>query len=219
MASIIVPGGAREQRLFTARLEARDDGGDGESAPGLVGHAAVFNQRAVIGGMFVEVVEDKFFDVALKDEHDVRMLYNHNPDLLLARTSSGTLRLGKDKIGLTTDADLPDTSVSRDLQVLMSRGDVTQQSFSWTTAEDRWETLPDDDPDLPGGDIRYLVAVKRLYDVSPVTFPAYDQTDAALRDARALYESVHGARKTRATIEKVQQRERQLDLMSRRMTW
>lgn len=180
-----------EYRIITlpAPLEARAaDPEDEESVPGMIGHAAVYGQRALIAGLFVEQVEPGFFKPALRAKQDVRMLYNHNPDLLLARTKSKTLRLADDDIGLAVDADLPDTTSGRDLQVLLKRGDVDQMSFAWTTKEERWDVLPDDDPDYPGMDIRYLRKIDTLYDVSPVTFPAYNTTDAQLRSATELFE-------------------------------
>lgn len=143
---------------------------------GFTGHAALFNKRTWIGpkkwGFYEEVREGAFTKTIA--EGDVRMLLNHDPNLLLARSTSKTLRLEEDAIGLATDADMAPTTYARDLAVVMDRGDLTQMSFSFLPIKEEWST------DEEGDDVRTLLEVQ-LFDVSPVTFPAYTETDAALR--------------------------------------
>lgn len=140
----------------------------------LRGHASVFNQAAEMPG-HVEVIAPTAFKRALDDpKTDVRALWNHNPDHLLGRQSSGTLRLGTDSEGLEFELDLPDTTLGRDLQVLAERGDITGASFAFIPDEDTWSTRD-------GHRVRTHTSVGRLLDVSPVTFPAYEGAAVALR--------------------------------------
>lgn len=151
---------------------------DDDTTVGFKGHAAVFNKRTWIGPKkwgFWEQVGAKAFDQTL-GEADVRFLINHDPNLLLARNREAeTLRLAKDKTGLATDADL-DTrqTYTSDLVISLERKDITQMSFAFETVKDSWETLDD------GDELRTLEEV-RLWDVSVVTYPAYEDTDAGLR--------------------------------------
>lgn len=167
------------ERRFAAlqAIEVRKADDAGAGAIGLKGHAAVFGKRTYIGMKpwgFWESVRSGAFAKTIA-EGDVRFLHNHNPDLILARTAAGTLRLTEDKTGLATDADLARTSYGEDLAVSLERGDVTQMSFSFLPVKEEWSV-----DDETGEETRELLEVK-LFDVSTVTFPAYTETDAALR--------------------------------------
>lgn len=145
------------------------------------GHAAVFNQTTEIAGAFREQVDPTAFNRTIQ-RADVRFLYNHEPDSVMARTTNGTLRLSTDREGLVSDADLDskDWDVQRLLPKMESRN-VTQMSFAFRTVEEEWDDHPEDE----GLPIRTLKEVQ-LFDVSPVTFPAYEGTDAELVSVRAL---------------------------------
>jgi HK97 family phage prohead protease len=142
----------------------------------LSGYAARFNSDSEDLGGFVERIAPGAFKEALRIS-DTRCLINHNQDLILGRVSAGTLRLKEDDRGLYMSVDLPDTSYARDLAKSLERGDISQQSFAFKVAEDRFENL--DDPDKTT--VRTIERVSHLYDVSPVTYPAYPQTSVALR--------------------------------------
>ena len=116
-------------------------------------------------GGFREKIDKGAFDGVL--DNDVRAFFNHDPNFLLARTSSGTLKLGVDKRGLKYSFDVPDTTAGRDLLVSMKRGDITQSSFAFTVEKDSWTDGE------KGTEIRTINKVGRLYDVSPVSIPAY----------------------------------------------
>lgn len=143
----------------------------------LAGYAAVFNSPAVIGGMFREQIVPGAFTAAFGRD-DVRALWNHDPNYVLGRVKAGTLELAEDEVGLRYVVRPPDTTWSRDLVASIARGDVTQSSFAFRVTKDRWEP-PASKTDLP---LRLIEDVE-LYDVSPVTYPAYDQTSVAARDA------------------------------------
>lgn len=160
-------------RVMTTRA-AKDDGGPGT----FVGHAAVFNKRAAIGDPktwgFWEEIDTHAFDRALAEEQDVRFLVDHDPSQLLARTTSGTLQLSTDKIGLVTEAELPDTTLGRDTRVLIDRQDLSQMSFGFIPTQTEWSALDD------GTELLRILDLD-LFDVSVVTFPAYEETDAEVR--------------------------------------
>lgn len=156
-------------------VETRDDG-----KRTLKGHAAVFNQLSEDLGGFREQVAPGAFAETLKT-HDIRSLFNHDDNIVLGRNRAGTLRLAEDGAGLAIEVDLPDTQLVRDMVVSpIERGDVSQMSFRFRVMPNGQNWATDDE----GRDIRTLTAV-RLYEVSPVVFPAYPQTDVALREMRA----------------------------------
>lgn len=163
-----------ERRFFAAdrlSIETRDAG-----RRVLRGHAAVFNQRSENFGGWFEVIAPGAFDEALQQD-DVRALFNHNSDIVLGRTASKTLKLSVDERGLAVEIELPSTQTVADLVVApIERGDVSQMSFGFRTKTggSRW------DEDADGMTIRTLTNLK-LFEVSPVAFPAYPQTDVAVR--------------------------------------
>jgi len=144
------------------------------------GHAAVFNKKSEVIFGFREIVLPGAFKKTI-DEADIRALWNHDPNFVLGRNKAGTLRLKEDDRGLKTDIDLPDTQFARDLYHSIKRGDVDQMSFGFRTVTDKWKTENSEA-------VRELVEVE-LFDVSPVTFPAYPQTDINARaEVRSYYE-------------------------------
>lgn len=164
------------ERRFAPLLGARLERAAGSPIRVFTGHAAVFDVVADLGP-FRERIAPGAFTKTLR-EADVRFLINHDPSRIGARTRSGTLELEEDAVGLAVRAEL-DTRQSyiADLAVAMDRGDIDQMSFAFRTVRDRF----DEDE---GGMVRTLEEVQ-LFDVSAVTFPAYEQTDAALRSAIA----------------------------------
>lgn len=109
---------------------------------------------------------------------DVRSLFNHDPNLILGRTTSGTLRIHEDDLGLAWEVDPPDTTYARNLQVSMGRGDITQCSFAFQVAEGG-DTYARDST-IQDGWIRSIHKMQQIYDVSPVTYPAYLDTNCAV---------------------------------------
>lgn len=145
------------------------------------GHAAVFNQWSEKLGSrwfsFREKILPGSFTESIQQD-DVRALINHDPNLILGRNKSNTLELSEDNIGLKVRIVPPDTQYARDLMVSIDRGDITQMSFMFEVLSDRWGSEEGIDAD----EVREISKVK-LYDVSPVTFPAYPQTDVGTRSA------------------------------------
>jgi uncharacterized protein len=164
------------RRITFNKFELRaGQAGDGMS---FSGYAAVFNSDSE-PLPFIERIAPGAFAKSLKSRNNIRMYMNHDSSMLLGTTRSKTVRLAEDSKGLFVDADLPDTSVGRDLSVLMQRGDVDSMSFGFTVPQggDRWS----DD-----GSRRELRQI-RLFEVSVVTgFPAYAATSASVRSLDAL---------------------------------
>lgn len=168
-----------ETRLGT--IELRSD--DGEHR--ISGYAAKFNTLSENLGGFREQIRAGAFDGVLID--DVRALFNHDPSMILGRTKAGTLHLDSDGTGLRYTIDPPDTQYARDLHKSIERGDVTQSSFAFQVDDDDWRE--DDD----GRIIRTINKVKRLFDISPVTYPAYPDTSVAARSIDQLKKHQHQA--------------------------
>lgn len=167
-----------EVRTFDVQdLELRMDG----DKPTVVGYGAVFNSMSNDLGGFREYISPKAFEGRLED--DVRFLVNHDANLVLARTTNGTLRLSVDEKGLRYEADMPNTSTARDLMELLKNGTISQSSFAFTVEEDSWEIKD-------GVNIRTIDKVSQLYDVSSVTYPAYNaaSSSVALRSMKEWQE-------------------------------
>lgn len=165
--------GYEQRRFELTELRAATE----DNVRKIVGHAAVFDIEGD-GGWFRERIAPGAFAETIERD-DIRALFNHDPNIVLGRNKAGTLRLREDDRGLWIEILPPDTQAARDLMISIERGDVSQQSFGFVTLDDAWER------DLDGGkDLRVLKKV-RLFDVSPVTFPFYGDTDVALRSHEA----------------------------------
>jgi HK97 family phage prohead protease len=161
-----------ELRAVTTEWEIRSS--DGKNT--VEGYAALFGVSTEIGGMFRETIDRKAFNKTLK-EADVRAVLNHDPNLVLGRSSAGTLRLSTDTRGLFYRVDMPNTTYANDLIESMRRGDIAESSFAFRTIVDEWDQT---DQQMPTRTLKEV----HLVDVSPVTYPAYDKTTSGL--ARSL---------------------------------
>lgn len=170
------------ERRYTAprtqpvRVETRADG-----TRTIQGHAAVYYRDGDPGTEFklmddlVERIEPGAFNRALTDADDVRALFNHDINQILGRTTAGTLRLNADDIGLRYEIDVPTTPQAEHVVSAIDRGDLTGSSFAFMVEDEEFIDTGEDQPD-----IRSISSVK-LFDVGPVTFPAYESTSTALR--------------------------------------
>jgi len=166
------------RRVQFSEFEIRSTTGDDSDYMSFRGYAAVFNSPSQ-PLPFTEMVMPGAFKKSLRSRNNVRMYLNHDSSMLLATTRAGTLRLEEDSKGLLVDADLPPTTVGRDLSILMQRGDVDSMSFGFSVPRGG-DKFSDD------GSTRELREV-RLYEVSVVTgFPAYEATSASVRSLDKL---------------------------------
>lgn len=184
-----------EQRAYTFEISATADETTGHM---LEGRAIVYGQPADIYGCFSETIRAGALDGT--DMTDVRFLVNHDQNKVpLARsrnnTENSTMQLLVDEQGLSIRVNL-DTENNADAAALYSaveRGDISGMSFLALVAKDTWEDV---DTDYPK---RYIDSFAAIYEVSAVTFPAYEGTDLAARDKQLALES---ARQTLESAEK-----------------
>jgi HK97 family phage prohead protease len=164
-----------ERRSFEVELRVV---GEPAEEPVIEGMAAVYGKKSEVIFGFREIIEQGFFDVVLNQ--DVRALWNHNADLVLGRTKNHSLALEDNERGLGVRIRPPDTQAGKDALTLIKRGDVNQMSFGFQVkAEGGSEWKKESDGSLTR--ILKRGGCSRLYDVSPVTFPAYPQTSAHVR--------------------------------------
>jgi HK97 family phage prohead protease len=167
-----------ERRAIAAEFRV-----EGDEKPKIVGYAAKFNTLSEEMGGFREKIAPGAFKDALRVS-DVRALFNHDPNIVLGRNKAGTLELIEDEIGLRYEITPPDTQTAKDILESIKRGDVTQSSFAFTMLPGgiaQWEDKPD------GSSIRTIIKVAELFDVSPVTYPAYPDTESGIRSAEQIF--------------------------------
>lgn len=136
----------------------------------LEGYAAVYNSETDLGH-FREVIRPGAFDDVL--DNDVRALINHDPNLILGRTTNGTLELSVDERGLKYKVKLGDQQYAKDFYESVKRGDISQSSFAFTIDKQSWNEERT---------VRSVDKVRQLLDVSPVTYPAYAAATVQARD-------------------------------------
>lgn len=173
-------------RFYNQAIEVRAKD-DGTSV--VEGYASVFNRYSQNLGGFVEVVRPGAFKETITKGNDILGLFNHSRDFVLGRLASGTMRLAEDEKGLHYEIDLnPKDPDAQRVLAKIERGDVRGSSFSFTVMQngETWSVTDDEFP------LRELTSV-RLYDVGPVTEPAYldSTTEAKKRALSALAESRH----------------------------
>ena len=136
----------------------------------LEGYAAVFNSETDLGA-FREVIKPGAFDDVM--DNDVRALINHDPNLVLGRTTNGTLKLEQDERGLKYRVELGKQQYAKDFYESVKRGDISQSSFAFTIDKQSWNEERT---------VRSVDKVRQLLDVSPVTYPAYSAATVQARD-------------------------------------
>lgn len=163
------------ERRFIKSGETRAKEGD---KPAIEGVGAVYNQN-YDSGWFVENMKPGAFSRALSEKQDVRCLFNHDPNNVLGRTKSGTLRISDASDGLHYECDTdPDTRIATDVHAMIQRGDVDGCSISFTVRKQVWR----EETDEKGNSTLYRdIEDVDLFDVGPVTFPAYEQTSVSAR--------------------------------------
>ena len=196
----------KEVRTFNVSdIEVRND--DGKNV--VVGYGAVFNSESNDLGGFVEYIAPGAFDGRLED--DVRFLINHD-GLPLARTTNNTLRLSVDERGLRYEADMPETTLANDLITLLRNGTISQSSFAFTVEDDSWRNED-------GKNIRTINKVSRLYDVSSVTYPAYNEAGSFALRSLETWQEEQEKNKLEENLEKelLENKKEELDLHKRNL--
>jgi len=168
-------------RAYNFEIRAENDDKHGDH---ITGRAIVYNSKTDLG-YFEEVIEAGALEGA--NLKDVRFLVNHNTDMIpLARSrnnnenSTMQLIVDKDGLGIRVDLDTEDNSEARNLYSAIKRGDITGMSFMFTIDDEEWENLESDYP------TRHIRKIGTVFEVSAVTFPAYEATEISARDKEAL---------------------------------
>jgi uncharacterized protein len=168
----------QERRTFTGTVIARSEG---ENMPKEIGGIAAVINSVTDLGYFEEVIERGAFDNALNKEYDIRCLFNHEAELILGRTKASTCNVFVNADGNLEYTWIPDYENPTHMSVVRSimRGDITQSSFAFTIKEQKWS----ESTKYGSMGKRTITMIEDLYDVSPVTYPAYADTEA---DARSI---------------------------------
>ena len=168
----------QEKRTFTGTVNYR---ADGEGMPKEIGGIAAVINSVTDLGYFEEVIMAGAFDNALSKDYDIRCLFNHEAELILGRTKADTCKVFVNADGNLEYTWVPDYENPTHMSVVRSimRGDITQSSFAFTIKEQTWS----ESTKYGTMGKRTIKVIEDLYDVSPVTYPAYEETEA---DARSI---------------------------------
>jgi uncharacterized protein len=170
----------RELRYLPARELRISTAADGTKT--LSGHAIVFGVRSVNLGGFVEVVDPKSVSTSLRTQ-DILCLNNHNSSQPLARTSSGTLKLSTDSVGVAFTCSLDTrSSYANDLAISVERGDTRGCSFGFQTNKDTWTN--------DNGTLLRTLNEIEVFEISVCSSPAYPQTDVSVRSIPKEFRSL-----------------------------
>lgn len=179
-------------------FEVRADEQDGGRI--ITGRPIVYGSETDLG-WFREIIDQGALNET--DLTDVRFLVNHNTDMIpLARSrrnnGNSTMKMSVDMMGLNLDFVKLDTENNMDARALYSaveRGDITGMSFMFTIEDEEWQGLDTESP------LRRIKKIGKVYEVSAVTFPAYEATEINARDKAALDSAratLENARESRA---------------------
>lgn len=162
-----------ERRYFTTTVQM-EKRAEGKSSK-IEGMAALYNNITRIGNWFDEEILPGAFDDVMND--DVRCLFNHNPNYVLARSvdGKGTLKLELTNEGLKYSYKTPNRTYAKDLEDSIESGDVSGSSFAFRIKEQKWIQRKDD------VELRQIVKFEKLLDVAPVTYPAYPDASVGKR--------------------------------------
>ena len=187
----------KEIRAFNFEVRAEENDEHGHS---LTGRPIVYDSKTDLGWYSEIIAKDA---LAKTDLRDVRFLINHNTDMIpLARSRNNTanstmqMLVDDDGMGIRVDLDTENNAEAKSLYSAVSRGDITGMSFMFTVDADSWDDIESDHP------TRTIREIGRVFEVSAVTFPAYEATSItargladALDSAKASLESVRAERR------------------------
>jgi HK97 family phage prohead protease len=145
----------------------------------IYGYGVVFNRESVDLGGFIETIDQRAFDHLLSDPN-IMILANHRSEFLLGRTGAGTAKIGVDDFGLWYEVTIPESR--QDIYESVERRDMVGSSFGFFPGKTEWTK-----PSKAGDPYRaHITKVDRLFDVGPVTFPAYPDTTTQARSVDAM---------------------------------
>ena len=196
----------KEIRAFNFEVRAEQDDERGQY---LTGQAIVYNERANIGD-YDEIIDDGALNGA--DLRDVRFLINHNTDMIpLARSrnnnTNSTMQLEVVPgagLNIRVNLDTENNAEAKSLYSAVSRGDISGMSFMFTVDEDRWEDVNTEHP------TRHILKFNKIFEVSAVTFPAYEATSIAKRGLTDALESAPESLESAKAAYREMERKKQL---------
>lgn len=176
----------QHRRTMDSKLETRAE----EEKKTIEGYFAVFNRETELWKDVFEEIAPGAFDSSM--DRDVRALLNHNDDIVLGRTTAGTLTLKADNVGLWGSIAVNENDTdAMNLYARVQRGDVSQCSFGFNILREATEHRDD-------GSIKWTLEDVELWEVSPVTFPAYADTGISARKAQVELEEKRRTEQWRA---------------------
>lgn len=199
----------REIRMFNFEIRAEENDQHGHF---LTGRPIVYNSRTNLG-WYDEIIEAGALDGA--DLRDVRFLVNHNTDMIpLARSRNNTdgstmqMIVDAEGMGIRVDLDTENNTEARNLYSAVSRGDISGMSFMFSVDGEQWDDLETEHP------TRRIQKFSRVYEVSAVTFPAYEATSIQVRGlSDALESAKESLESARAELRKIEQRKKAIRLL------
>ena len=199
----------KEIRMFEFEVRAEQDEQHGNI---LTGRPIVFGQRTNMG-FFDEIIEQGALDTT--DLKDVRFLVNHNTDMIpLARSrnnnENSTMQMSVDSDGMKirVDLDTENNAEARSLYSAVNRGDLSGMSFMFSVDGDSWDDVDTEHP------TRRIRSIKRVMEVSAVTFPAYSQTSIQVRGlSDALDSAKESLENERAKLAEIERRKKKIRIL------
>lgn len=195
----------KEIRAFNFEVRAEEE----ERGKVLTGRPIVFSERTNLG-WYDEIIEEGALDET--DLKDVRFLVNHNTDMIpLARSrnnnenSTMQMIVVQEGMDIRVLIDTENNADARSLYSAVDRGDITGMSFMFTVDSDSWDDIESDHP------TRTIRKIGKVFEVSAVTFPAYEQTSI---QARGLSEALESARES---LESARASKRELELRKKKI--
>ena len=196
----------KEKRAYLCDVQTRADEKHGNMLEGI---PIVYDAETDIGGMWKEIIDRGALDQA--DLKDVRFLVNHDVDSIpLARSrnnnenSTMQMTVEEDGLHIRVDLDTEGNPRAKELYSAVKRQDVSGMSFMFSVKSDKWEDLDSDYP------TRHITALDKVFEVSAVTFPAYEQTSINARSVETGQASLDSARAALENAKKVEELRRQI---------
>lgn len=184
----------KEVRSIISNVEVRAVEGSEEKV--ITGYAAKYNSRSCVlrdwwGDEFVEEISQGAFDESLKN-NVIKSYLNHNTDITLGSTRSGTLKLESDEVGLRFDLILPNTQAGNDLYESVKRGDIDGTSFGFRVKDDKWTEVEHEGKSI----MKRTLTDIDLFEISPTPNPAYEESSV---DCRSL-EKIKGEKRNKKSL-------------------
>ena len=196
----------KEKRAYLCDVQTSTDEKHGNVIEGI---PIVYDAETDIGGMWREIVDRGALDQA--DLKDVRFLVNHDIDSIpLARSrnnnenSTMQMTVEPDGLHIRVDLDTEGNPRAKELYSAVKRQDISGMSFMFSVKDDRWEDVDSDYP------TRHITALDKVFEVSAVTFPAYEQTSINARSVETGQASLDSAREALENARKVEELRKQI---------